>query len=102
VISWERVRRVAYRAAGDFVRFAVVVLIIRRRSVAVHGHDVGEHGAWPIVLIRVEKQSETLELVGVSEYVARLRALLGEPHGEAIAIEVSLTRNFELEFNLLA
>jgi hypothetical protein len=38
----------------------------------------------------------------VAEDVARLRALLGEPHGKAIAIEVALATDLKLEFNLLA
>ena len=92
----------AYRAAGDFVGFAVVVLIVRGLAVAVHGHDVREYGAWSVVLIRVEKETESLELVGVAEDVAWLCALLGEPHGEAIAVEVALAGDLELEFNLRA
>jgi hypothetical protein len=92
----------AYRAASDLVRLAVVVLIIHGRPIAVHSHDVGEHGAWAVVLIRVEEETEPLELVCVAEDVARLRALLGEPHGKAVAIEVALATDLELKFDLLA
>ena len=92
----------AYRAASDFIRLAVVVLIIRGVAVAIHGHNVGEHGAWSVVLIRVEEETESLELVRVTKNVAWLRSLLGEPHREAVAIEVPLTMNLELEQNLLA
>jgi hypothetical protein len=94
--------RVAYRAASDFVGLAVVVLIIRSRAVAVHGHDVREHGAWAIVLVCVKEETEALKLVCVAKDIARLPALLGEPHGESIAVEVALAGNLELEFNLLA
>jgi hypothetical protein len=38
----------------------------------------------------------------VAEDVARLRALLGEPHGKAVAIEVALATDLELKFDLLA
>jgi hypothetical protein len=38
----------------------------------------------------------------VAKDIARLTALLREPHGEAIAVEVALAGNLELEFNLLA
>jgi hypothetical protein len=38
----------------------------------------------------------------VAEDVAWLCALLGEPHGEAIAVEVALAGDLELEFNLRA
>lgn len=93
---------VAYRAASKLVRLAVVVLIIRGVAVAVHGHDVGEYGAWSVVLIRVEEEAQSLELVHVTEDISRKRSLLGEPHREAIAVEVSLPVDLELEFNLLA
>lgn len=52
-----------YRAAGHLVGLAVVVLVIRRVSVAVHSHDIGEHGAGAVVLVRVEEDAEALELV---------------------------------------
>jgi hypothetical protein len=94
--------RVAYRAASDFVGLAVVVLIIRSRAVAVHGQDVREDSAWAVVLVCVEEETQSLELVGVAKDIARLTALLREPHGEAIAVEVALAGNLELEFNLLA
>jgi hypothetical protein len=92
----------AYRAPSDLVRLAVVVLIIDGRSVAIHSHDVREDGAWSVVLIRVEEDTESLELVCVTEDIARLRALLGEPHSEAVAIQVALAGDLELELNLLA
>jgi hypothetical protein len=34
--------------------------------------------------------------------VSWLRALLGEPHGKAVAVEVALTMDLELESDLLA
>lgn len=88
---------VTYGAAGDFVCFAVIVLIIGGLSVAAHGHNVGEHGAGAVVLVRVEEDTEALKLVRVAKDVAWLSALLGEPHGEAITIEITLAMNLELE-----
>jgi hypothetical protein len=38
----------------------------------------------------------------VAENVSWLRALLGEPHGEAVAIKVPLAVDLELESDLLA
>jgi hypothetical protein len=92
----------AYRATSDFVRLAVVVLIIHGRPIAIHSHDIGENSSWSVVLIRVEEETESLELVGVAKDIARLCALLGEPHGEAVAIEIALAMDLELEFDLLA
>jgi hypothetical protein len=96
-MSWE-----TYGAAGDFVCLAVIVLIIGGLSVATHSHDVGEHGAGAVVLVCVEEDTKTLEFVRVAEDVAWLRALLGEPHGEAVAIEIPLAMDLKLEKNLLA
>jgi hypothetical protein len=91
-----------YRASGDLVRLAVIVLIVDSLSITVHGHDVWEHSARSIVLVCVEEDTETLELVCVAEDIARLCALLGEPHGEAIAVKVALAVDLEFEENLLA
>ena len=91
-----------YRASSDLVGLAVVVLVVGRVSISVHGHDVGEHGTRAVVLVCVEEEAEALKLVGVAEDVSWLRALLGEPHGEAIAVEVALAVDLELERNLRA
>lgn len=92
----------AYRTSSDLIGLAVIVLIIGGLSVAAHGHDVGEHGAWAVVLVCVEEETEALELVRVAEDVAWLGALLGEPHGKTVTVEVALAGDFELEYNLLA
>ena len=92
----------SYRAPGDLVRLAVVVLVIGRVAVTAHGHDVGEHSTRAVVLVRVDEEPETLELVGVAKDRPRLRALLGEPHGKAIAVEVALAVDLEFDNDLLA
>jgi len=38
----------------------------------------------------------------VPKDVSRLRTLLGEPHGEAIAIEITLAMDLEFEDDLVA
>ena len=75
-----------YGASSDLISLAVIVLIIGGLSVAAHGHDVGEYGAGSVVLVCVEEDTEALELVRVAKDIAWLCALLGEPHGEAIAV----------------
>jgi hypothetical protein len=91
-----------YRASSNLVRLAVIVLIVDSLSITVHGHDVWEHSARSVVLVCVEEDTKTLEIVCVAEDIARLCALLGEPHGEAIAVEVTLAMDLEFEENLLA
>ena len=90
-----------YRATSDLIGLAVVVLVVWRVSITVHGHDVWEHGTGAVVLVGIEEETEALELVGMAEDVSWLRALLGEPHGKAITIEVSLSVDLELECDLL-
>lgn len=94
--------RESYRASSNLVRLAVVVLVIRCLSIAIHGHDVWEHRARAVVLVRIDEDAEALKLVGVAKYRPRLRALLGEPHGEAVAVEVALAMDLEFNRDLLA
>lgn len=91
-----------YGASSDLIGLAVVVFVVGRVSISVHGHDVGEHGTGAVVLVCVEEEAEALKLVCMTEDVSWLRALLGEPHGEAIAVEIALTVDLELECDLLA
>jgi hypothetical protein len=91
-----------YRASSDLVGLAVVVLVVRRVSIAIHGHDIGEDGSRTVVLVGIEEDAESLKLVSVTENRARLCTLLGEPHGEAIAVEVALSVDLEVDNDLLA
>ena len=61
-------------------------LVVGGLSVAHHGHDVRERGAGAVVLVCVEEDTQTLEVVSRSEDGALRRALLGQPHGEPIAV----------------
>ena len=91
-----------YRAAGDLVCLAVDVLVVLGLAITVHGHDVWEHGARAVVLVCVNEDTEALEVVGVTKDGSWLRALLGEPHGEAVAVEIALAMDLEFDRNLLA
>lgn len=90
-----------YGASSDLISLAVIVLIIGGLSVAAHGHNVGEHGAGAVVLVCVKEDTKTFELVRMAEDVAWLCALLGEPHGKAVAVEASLSMDLKLEEDLL-
>lgn len=92
----------SYGASCDLIRLAIVVLVVRRVAVAVHSHNVGEHGTRTVVLVRIDKDTETLELIGVAKDRSRLCTLLGEPHGKAVAVKVTLTMDLEFDNNLLA
>lgn len=86
------------RAAGKFGALSIGILVVRSLAVANHSHDVGEHDARPVVLVRVEEDSQTLKEVNAAKHRAGLGALLGEPHGETVTIELVLAVN--LEFHL--
>jgi hypothetical protein len=70
---------VAYRAAGELVGLAVVVLVVSSLSVTVHSHDVGKDGARAVVFVCIKKDTEAFEFVGRAEDIALEGALLGEP-----------------------
>lgn len=73
-------------------------LVVGSLAIAHHGHDVGERSAGTVVLVRVKEDTQTLKVIRRTEDRALGGALLGEPHGEAIAVQVAGT--FDLEFNL--
>ena len=89
-----------YGASGQFVILAIMVLVVGGLAIPVHGHDIRKHGSGSIVLIRIEEDAETLEFVLRAEDGALVGALLGEPHGEAVAVEGVLAMDLEFEFDL--
>jgi hypothetical protein len=99
-VSVAIVRIRSHRAPSELVRFPVVVFVVHGLPITLHSHDVGKHGAWSVVLVRVEEETKALEFVCVAEDIAGLRALLGEPHCEAIAVESTLAMDLELELYL--
>ena len=90
----------ARRASAHLGRLAVVALVVLGVAVAKHGHDIGEDDAGAVVLVRVYKDAQSLKVVRVSKNVARLAALAGDPHGEAITVQLVLARNSEFDFYL--
>lgn len=89
-----------YRASGQLVGLAVVRLVVRGLSVAHHRHNVGKRDTWAVVLVRVDKDSQTLKSVCRSEDRALCGALLGEPERKAIAVQIALAVNFEFQLDL--
>ena len=90
-----------YRTSSDLVRLAVIVFVVCRLTISVHGHYVGEHRARAVILIRVEENAETFKLVYMTKDVPRLGSLLSDPHGETITVEIALAVDVEFELNLL-
>lgn len=95
-------RTSTYRASGNLVGLAIVVFVVGCVSITAHCHDVREHSAGTVVLVGIEEKTEALKLVRMAEHVSWRCALLGEPHGKAVAVEVSLSVDLELECDLLA
>lgn len=95
-----RMADAASRTASELAVLAVVVLVVRLLAVAVHRHDVGKHDARSVVLVRVDKDAQAFKVVDAAKDGAHLPALLGKPHGEAVAKELVFARNLKLDFNL--
>lgn len=79
------------RATCQLRLLTIVVLVVGSVSVAKHGHDVGEDNTRAVVLVRVDKDSEAFESISRAKDRAHLTTLLGDPHGEAIAVELVLS-----------
>lgn len=90
----------ARRAARQLAVLAVIVLVVRLGPVSVHRHDVGEHDAGAVVLVRVDKDAQPVEPVGAAKHGADLPALPRDPHGEPVAKQLVLAGNLELDLNL--
>lgn len=75
-------------------------LVIARLAITHHSHDKRKRGTGTVVLVRVEEDTETLEVIRRTKYRALHCALLGEPQGESIAVQVTVSVDFEFEFNL--
>lgn len=95
-----RVAEAARRATRQLVRLAIIGLVVVCLAVADHGHNVREDHAGPVVLVRVEEDAETLELVHATEYRPDLATILRHPKCETVAIEIALPANLELDFDL--
>lgn len=89
-----------YRAASNLVLLSVMIFVVFDRGIPHHGHDVWEHHPWSLVLVRVDEDSETLEIVGRAKDRSGGGSLFGEPDGHSIAVEVTLAVDLELDFNL--
>lgn len=88
------------RAAGKLAILAICVLVVLLLPVADHNHDERKDNPWPVVLVCIEEDAQSLEIVSAAEYRPLLGAIFGEPHGEAVAVQLVLAMNLELDLNL--
>lgn len=77
-------------------------LVVRGLAVTHHGHNIWKRHAGTVVLVGIEENTQTLELVRGSKHGALGTALLGEPEGETITMQVTAAMDLELELNLEA
>lgn len=75
-------------------------LIVDSLSVAKHSHDIREDNTRSVVLVCVEKDTQTLEHVLVTKDRTLLCSVGGHPHGKAVTEEVALAIDIELNLNL--
>lgn len=75
-------------------------LVVRRLPVTHHGHDVGKRRAGAVILVGIEEDTQALKFVCGTKDRALCGTLLGEPEGEAIAVQVALAVDCEFEFDL--
>lgn len=75
-------------------------LVIARLAITHHSHDKWKRGTGTVVLVGVEEDTKTLEVIRRAKDRALYCALLGKPQGESIAVQVTFSVDFEFEFNL--
>lgn len=75
-------------------------LVVARLAITHHGHDKWKRGAGTVVLVSIEEDTKALKVIRRTKNRALCGALLGEPQGESIAVQVTLSMDFEFEFNL--
>lgn len=76
-------------------------LVIARLPITHHSHDKRKRSTRTVILVGIEEDAKSLEVVGRAEHGTLCCALLGEPEREAITVKVALPVDFEFEFDLL-
>lgn len=89
-----------YGTPSQLIGLAIVRLVVARLAIAHHGHNVGERRAGAVVLVRVEEDAQTFKVIRGPKDRALRRALLGEPHGKPITVQIPLAMDIELDFDL--
>ena len=75
-------------------------LVVGSVAVAEHSHDIREHNTRSVVLVRVEKDTQTLEFVLVAKDRTLLCSIGRHPHGETVTEEVALAIDVKLDLDL--
>lgn len=87
------------RATRKFSVLPIGVLVVRGLPVTDHGHHVRKHQPGTVVLVSVEEDAQALELVSAPKDGPLFSALLCDPHGKSVAIELVLAVDLELHLN---
>lgn len=77
-----------------------MLLVVARLTVTPHDHHVRKRNARSIILVRVEEDSQALKLVGRPKNGALGGALLREPDGKAVSMQVPRAMKLELNLDL--
>jgi hypothetical protein len=90
----------AYRAPSQFLILSIRILVILRLPITEHGHNVGKYHSRAVVLVGIEEDAQSFELIDGAEDGSFKSPLLGYPQSHAIAMEIASSMNLELDFNL--
>lgn len=74
-------------------------MIVLGISISKHGHDVREDDTGSVILISVEEDAESFELVHGTEYRTGGGAVLGDPEGKTVAVQVTVAMYAEFKFD---
>ena len=77
-----------------------MILIVAHATIPHHRHHIGKHRPRALVLVRIHKNAQPVEIIPGPEHFARLRPLLRQPDGHAVPVQVALPVDLELHFHL--
>jgi hypothetical protein len=87
-------------APSELGGLSVVRVVVARLSVTEHSRNIRENDAGAVVLVGIDEDSKTLEVVGATEDGAGDCALLRDPERHAVAEEVAAAMEFEFPLDL--
>lgn len=89
-----------YRTARQLVIFSVMILVIRDRRISQHGHHIGKYNARPLILVRINKDTQALEIIRESKHFSGCGTFFRDPNSHAVPVETTPAMNFERNLNL--
>lgn len=77
-----------------------MIIIVARLAITHHSHDIRECHTGTVILIRIEENPQSFELIRRPKHGTLCSTLFGEPERESVAVQMARSVNLELNFDL--